>query len=310
MQHTSNPLSAFFRSKELATPLPSRGLFYTSDIVEMEPDDELDVFAMTAKDELYMKNPDALLNGNAVADLIKSCVPAVKQPKLLLQTDVDALLVAIYGASNGNIDVTAKCNQCGTTCDGTIPAEDILGTMTVVKEKYEFTHKSGLKFAIKPYSYQAAINAGMIQFRSTQSLRSLGDIEDDIERMSALSESIGNIAALEFELIVDSVASVELPSEDHTIVTDKRHILEFFENCGKDIANHIQSKIKEVNSLGVNKEMKMICEKCSITEEQIKESNEERSLGGVGKYPSDQKPTVYTFDTIIELNPINFFIAS
>ena len=305
MANQKNPLAAYFRSKELSTPLPSRGLFYSSDIVDMDPDDELDVFAMTAKDELLMKNPDALLNGTAVIELIKSCIPVIKKPTELLQIDVDALLVAIYGASNGAIDVTAKCNKCETSCDGKIPAEDILGTMKSVKEAYEFTHTDGLKFSIKPYSYQAAINAGLIQFRSAQSLKNISDITDEVERLHALSESVVSIAALEFQLIVDSVASIELPGEESIIVRDKKNILEFFENARKDIAKHIQGKIEEVNSLGINKEMEMVCLECSITEEKIAKMIED-NVAKEGEIEVEP----YTFTTVIELNPINFFIAS
>lgn len=298
-----NPLSAYFRSMELATNLPSRGLFYSDDVVDMEPDGELDVFAMTAKDELLMKNPDALLNGTAVTALIKSCVPAVKKPEALLQTDVDALLVAIYGASNGNIDISAKCPKCKAQCDGTIPATDILGTMKVLEKVYEFTYDEGLVFTIQPCSYQTAIDAGITQFRSTQSLKALGEIENDEERLHALSESIANVAELEFRMIVDSVASIKLP--DGQIVTDKAFIVEFFENAKKGVVQRIRDNIQDVNSLGINKEMTMMCEACSLTDEQIAEKIENGDA-----VEGELQPEQFLFETVIELNPINFFIAS
>ena len=47
-----------------------------------------------------LKNPDALLNGEAVASLIKSCVPDIKDPKKMFSADVDALLIAIKDTSN------------------------------------------------------------------------------------------------------------------------------------------------------------------------------------------------------------------
>ena len=79
MTNKHNPLSAHFRAPKLFTPLPSEGRFYDNSVVEMPETLELPVFSMTAKDEMIMKNPDALLNGEAVAQVIQSCVPNVKQ---------------------------------------------------------------------------------------------------------------------------------------------------------------------------------------------------------------------------------------
>ena len=98
----TNPLSGHFRSPKIYTQLPSAGRYYTSKVVEMPDSNELPVFPMTAKDELIMRNPDALLNGEAVSQVIQSCVPNVKNARQLLSNDVDALLLAIQGASYGD----------------------------------------------------------------------------------------------------------------------------------------------------------------------------------------------------------------
>ena len=66
MAKQHNPLSSFYRAPKLYAKLPSLGKYYSEDIIEMPDSGELPVFAMTANDELLMKNPDALLNGEAV----------------------------------------------------------------------------------------------------------------------------------------------------------------------------------------------------------------------------------------------------
>ena len=109
MSNTPNPLSEYFRSPKLFVKLPTGGMFYDKDIVEYPESGELPVFPMTAKDEVMMKNPDALLNGEAVCSLISSCVPNVKNPRLMISNDVDTLLIAIQGATNGDdIEVSAE----------------------------------------------------------------------------------------------------------------------------------------------------------------------------------------------------------
>ena len=102
MAKTNNPLSGYFRAPKLYTKLPSGGRFYTDDVVELGESREVAVYALTAKDEAILKNPDALLNGEAVSQIIKSCVPAVQKPRKMLSSDIDTLLVAIQGATYGD----------------------------------------------------------------------------------------------------------------------------------------------------------------------------------------------------------------
>ena len=80
MTNKTNPLAAHFRQPKLYMKLPSGGLFNTKENLDMPDSNEIAIFPMTAKDEILMKNPDALLNGEAVLQVIKSCVPSVLEP--------------------------------------------------------------------------------------------------------------------------------------------------------------------------------------------------------------------------------------
>jgi len=59
MTNKHNPLSSHFRAPKIFAPIPSAGKFYNDEVVEMPETQELPIFAMTAKDEMIMKNPDA-----------------------------------------------------------------------------------------------------------------------------------------------------------------------------------------------------------------------------------------------------------
>ena len=88
---------------------------------------------MTSRDEVMMRNPDALLNGESVAQIISSCIPAVKKPRELLGADVDALMVAIQGATYGDeVTVEAKCPECGNSVIGAGSVQSSLATMKPV----------------------------------------------------------------------------------------------------------------------------------------------------------------------------------
>jgi len=263
MANNSNPLSGYFRAPKLYTKIPSGGRFYTPDILDMPSSNELPIFPMTAKDELIMKNPDALLNGEAVASLIVSCVPSVRKPKALISNDVDALLVAIQGATYGDdINVKGTCPKCQKECSGVASVEGALETMTVLEETYKFETHNGLTIELKPFSYESTIKAGIANFKSTRSLQSLSEIKDEMEQLKAFNESFLRIAALNFDLIVDSVASVSGIGEagEKFSVTGPKLIREFLENCETVIGKTIEEKITNMNKIGVNKNVQLECE--------------------------------------------------
>ena len=233
MSKTHNPLAGFFRTPKLFTKVPSQGKFYTDDVVEMPESGELPIFPMTAKDEVILKNPDALLNGEAVAHVIMSCVPAVKNPRKMISNDIEALLVAIQGASRGDsVEVTGKCPECGEICTSTASVESALETMSVLEETYSFKTNSGLEITLRPFTYESTIKAGIANFQSTRSLQGISEIADEMEQLKAFNASFVRIAQMNFDLVVDSVASISgVNNSEEFTVYDRGQIKEFLENC-------------------------------------------------------------------------------
>lgn len=293
MSNTNNPLSGHFRTPKLYTSLPTGGKFYDETIVDMPSTKELPVYPMTAKDEIMMKNPDALLNGEAVAQVISSCVPNVKQPRLLVANDVDALLVAIQGATFGDeLTVSANCPTCGEQASAVLSTEVVLANMDNIDKKYEFSTDSGLLISMKPFSYETSVKAGVANFRSERSLQSISEIDDEIEKIRAFNSNFIELAKLNFDILVDSVNSITVPgSEDSesVVVTDKAHISEFLENCDATIGKELEEFVTEMGNKGIQKVMQMTCEPCSE------------------KLEGDEE---FTFESAVNFNTVNFFTAS
>jgi len=289
MSNKHNPLSAYFRAPKLYTPIPSAGKFYTPDIVEMPETGELPVFPMTARDEMIMKNPDALLNGEAVSEVVKSCVPNVKNVKRMMSSDVDVLLVAIQGATYGDeIDIKATCPKCNQEQEVVASVEAAIQSMAVLEKSYQVEHQ-GLVVEIRPFTYDSTIQAGIANFQSTRSLQSLADITDEMQRLTVFNDNFKKIAALNFKLIADSVASISIPSPaGDQVVTDRAHILEFMENTESSLGKKIEEKIKEINKIGINHEMQVMC------------NNPECAVDGEN----------YVFTSSVNFDPVNFFTAS
>jgi hypothetical protein len=213
---------------------------------------------------MIMKNPDALLNGEAVAQVIKSCVPSIKQPRKMISNDVDTLLIAIQGATYGDeIKVASTCPKCEAENVGAASVEGCLDAMVTVQEDYKFTTDSGLEITIQPFLYENTIQAGLANFKTQRSLQALQEVKDEMEQLKAFNENFKSIAGLNFQLIVDSVNSISGEADgEKFIVTDVNSIREFLENCEASIGNEIEKQISEVNNLGVNKEFQQSCEEC------------------------------------------------
>jgi hypothetical protein len=272
MAKTNNPLSGYFRAPKLYTRLPSGGRFYTDDVVELGESREVAVYALTAKDEAILKNPDALLNGEAVSQIIKSCVPSVKKPRAMMSSDIDTLLVAIQGATYGDdLDVKGKCPTCGKECSGIASVEGALETMSVLEESYTFETASGLIIEVKPFSYDSTIKAGIANFQSTRSLQSLANIEDEMEQLKAFNSSFVRMASVNFDLTVDSVASIRGTDADgeEFVVVDTVQIREFLENCETTIGKEIEKTIEKISKIGVNKLVQLECDEHGTFEQEV-----------------------------------------
>lgn len=261
----NNPLAGFYRAPKMYVSIPTGGKYYDDNIVEWPDTNELAIFPMTAKDEMIMKNPDALLNGEAVAQVITSCVPCVKRPRKMITNDVDTLLIAIQGATYGDgVKVTAKCPKCEHENTGEASVEECLDEMITVEDDYKFTTDAGLEITVRPFLYESTIRAGLANFKTTRSLQALQEVADELEQLKAFNENFMSIAGLNFDLIVDSVNSIRGTSEDGEdfLVTDSASIREFLENCEASIGTAIEKSIADINALGVNKDYNLQCEEC------------------------------------------------
>jgi hypothetical protein len=102
MSLVNNPLKQYFRRPAIYLKLPSGGALYPPGVIKPTENGELPVYPMTAIDEITTKTPDALFNGVAMVEIIKSCVPDVLDPWSINSIDLDAILLAIKSAAGGN----------------------------------------------------------------------------------------------------------------------------------------------------------------------------------------------------------------
>ncbi len=173
-----NPLKQYFRRPAVYLKLPSGGLGYAPGDIDMPENGELPVYPMTAIDEITSRTPDALFNGNAVVEIIKSCIPAIKNPWAINNIDLDPILVSIRAATHGSVmEIETKCPSCEEESKYDVNLASVLGnfkpgdytTPLIIDE---------LTIRFRPLNYEEMNKASMIQFEMQKMMQNLLAIED------------------------------------------------------------------------------------------------------------------------------------
>jgi len=267
MSNESNPLRQFYRTEKLWISLPSDGNFY-DDVLELNSNNEIGIFSMTAADEVLFKNPDALLSGDAIKRTIQSCVPGIKKVEALLSNDVDTLIVAIRHASFGDsLDVVSACPECGVESTFSLPIEETLSSADKLDKEYPINLDSGVTVFIKPHTFADNLIAISKSFEQNNIIKNVENPSfDENQKIKMLGQSIDTLAKMNFDLVGNCVMRVyKDDGEDGIDVTNVKHIKEFIKNIGRGDIKKIQNKLEEINNIGINKEFEATCEKCEYT---------------------------------------------
>lgn len=256
---SENKLSKYYRAPKLYVRVPSQGAFNPE--VESAMGGELAVMAMTGRDETMIKNPDALLNGEAVTSAIKSCVPGIQEPKDMPITDIDTLLIAIKIATTGEEhEVSATCPKCKTESRGVVNLRNILPTAKLLDSEYPVKLDTGVTVYVRPYTFSMQTEAALAAFDETKTLQNLTqEKEINSESMSIYNKSFRRMADMSVSLLGRSIIKVVTPEGDE--VSDPNEIFAFIQNIDSNAAKQIDEVLAKINSLDIDKKVEMTCGK-------------------------------------------------
>ncbi len=260
---SQNPLSQYFRQFKTYIKLPSQNYYYPAGVVELNDAGELGILAMTAQDEILLQNPDALLNGEAVLEIIKSCVPAVKKPNQLLSNDINALVTAIRHATyQQDVELKSNCPKCKAENTFGIDLGLALENMTLLEPEYSVTTRSGLTVKVKSYGFGDLMKAIRARFEMQKIQTSVeSDNLTEEQKIQAFGRSFKEIATIKFEVLASSIVSVS-NQDQSMVVTNTQHIKEFLANVEKSDVDLISDLIDEINQIGVERTFQASCQKC------------------------------------------------
>lgn len=263
---TPNPLAQYYRRPGTHIGLPSGGRFYKQP-PKLSDTNELAVYPMTAKDELALKNPDGLLNGEALKQVLSSVCPDIANVSEMPAPDIDAILVAMRMASYGDdmeLDVSHNCEQSdGKTQRITVGLGSVLSTLKAIPNDIgQVTLASGIKVVLKPYTLDAQSRLLRIQFVTMRQLQAAENNENITidQKAEIANKGYNDLVLLSQDILAQSIISVTLP--DGIEVTNPGHIADWVKNLDRATNERLDEELKRFGQYGITRTVEVKCEHC------------------------------------------------
>jgi hypothetical protein len=258
----SNPLLAHFRQPAIYFQLPSGGQFWSSGLT-IPVTGDLPVYPMTARDEITLRTPDALLNGQGVVDVIQSCLPNVEDAWQMPSVDVDACLIALRIASYGN-DMTfdTTCPHCQEENRYSADLGRLLGNITL-PDYTKKVHYNQINIKLQPQRYFSVNATNQTNYEEQRVLNALSQPElDDAARVTEYKKHMKRLIDLNTRLLADSTEYIEIESTG-AVVSDPEHIYEYYQNCDAEVCKLVRARLAELGQQGAIPAMPATCDSCS-----------------------------------------------
>lgn len=293
----NNPLMQFARRPELTVKLACDPNWYPEGFIQYTLNNEVEVYPMLPKDELMLYNPDALLSGQAIFNLIKSCCPSVLNTEKLFYPDANVLLLAIkratYGNEHSQSHICPKCaNMVEQLKNGTDKDKEKLEKLlkehkiTDHEEEHIFnidellssiTHLSGsyevmidnLLYSLEPHTIKVKEQYSILSLQRDKLLKMYKEMLDRTEDISeeeknkiisTVTEIQGKMIDANNEIFAEGIKFIKLP--DDSVVSDKTMIKEFIANSKTSVINQLSEEISKINSIGLPEKIEIECGYC------------------------------------------------
>lgn len=242
-----NPLISHMRQPKVFIKLPSEGKYWPEGSLTPSVTGEYPVYSMTAKDELLLKTPDALINGQAVVDVIQSCMPNVVDAWGCPNIDVDVMLIAVRLATYGHmmpLQVTHPDIEGGSG-EYEIDLRTILDQLQAdIKWDEVIEVRPNLTVYIRPMDYKTANANNLAEFESNRIMKIVQDEAlTDEQRMAFFKESFNKLASLTIGMLNHCVYKID---SDSGSTEDPEFIKEFMENSDKEVFDHVKNRLDEI----------------------------------------------------------------
>ena len=257
----NNPLMLYAPHEKVFCKLPSGAHFYDGSVLDkLHP--QVGIKPMTAKDEMIMANPDALMNGKAIELVIQNCCANVLDASKLALSDVEAILLGIKKATGeDSYSFLSSCPECGTKGEFKRDIDEILNTCTYLDKEYVIDlDPIPVKIFLQPSTWSDYNEIQQLSFRQQKILQIAKNQEiSDDEKTEIFNNVFAELVKIRTDLIVNCIQKIEIPDG---IVQDKSQINEYINSLDKNTIRVISDKAEYINSLGCSHSMDAECPHC------------------------------------------------
>ena len=245
-----NPLTAFMRQPKIFIRLPSNGEFWSQDSLQVSENGEYPVYSMTAQDELMLKVPDALMNGQAVVDVIQHCMPNIKNAWAVPNIDMDVILIAIRIATYGE-KLTTPITVGETEMEYTVDLRSVLDSLnSQISWVSHVPVNEDLTVFVRPINYKQVTEMANQSFETQKIMQIANDDKmPEEEKIAIFKDSFSKLSKVTVGLIAASIYKID---SSNGSTENPQFIKEFIDNADKEIFTKVQQHIealKENNSI-------------------------------------------------------------
>lgn len=248
MPKKSNPLAGFMRQPKIYITLPSGGAYWPQNAIQVPENGQFPVYSMTAKDELVFKTPDALMNGQAVVDVIQSCIPNIKDAWKTPNIDLDLILVAIRIATYGEMmEISHVVPNTSEVVEHQIDLRVMLDQLSINRWEDAVEINEQLTCFVRPLTYKHVTMTSMKAFETQRLMQAVNDDNiSDEKKLEVFNQSFSKMTDITVDLVADTVQAIQTPE---TIVKETAYIKEFLKNADADLYKKINDHIARMKTI-------------------------------------------------------------
>jgi len=254
----SSFLQNYKRQPKIYIDLPM-SKYYSDGIVHDNQTVSLPVYGMTASDEIMLKTPDALFNGEATKAVIKSCVPAIQNPGSMPVMDIDFVLIAVRLATYGeNLNIQVTCPECEEKSDYDLNLQNYLEKF----QNRQFDEKisvDGLEFIFAPLTYDEMTGFSLENYKLQRQLVGLPEDWTQEQKDQHVKNILNQSAVLNLNMLL---AHIELIQAEGNQEQNSEQINEFIANSDTKFYKAIKEHVESLKETFKNPSDSVSCANC------------------------------------------------
>lgn len=256
-----NPLAQYSKIEVLFTKLVSNdAIKYPDGVVESI---KCGVCARSARDEIMLNTPDALIGGDAIVKVIENCVPNVHDASKLFVNDIEQLLIAIKLATKDeSYDINVECPECKHLGGFSRDLNYLLQTATSFDKQPSLVMDNGLTIFFKPQTWGEYSEFGtrMFEQHSRSKMIDINQDMSDEEKQSTFIDIFEKMTQLNYDMICASIDKIVTP--DDVIVVEKEFISEWVGGLSKGDLKLVRTEVDALIDVGISHTMEVECSEC------------------------------------------------